>query len=292
MKRIFLTMTAFIMLSANCAEAQVTIGSLDDPQPFSVLELISNTGGLRLPQLDSDQRDALNLGSLSPASQQAALGLQIFNIDNLCVETWNGTEWIKACYNNTPAPAPLSGIAGVCLTNSQTSEDPVRQVYTFTPTYAADPGSLVTPLQYEFFNNGSSVYRGSNNTYTFPSDANIGTVTASLYYPAFTQPAVADQTYSNINSVSGVNLTMKGIQGGTFTMGVSTGEWDAYQSIFGNVDITDSYSDLIRYCDIFGEHSVDVSSFSMSETEITRAQWQSVMGMLTEQYNPEDNSQS
>ncbi|MDR1372156.1 MAG: fibrobacter succinogenes major paralogous domain-containing protein [Dysgonamonadaceae bacterium] len=99
MKKIFLTMTAFFMLNALGASAQVTIGSLDSPQDFSILELVSNeTGGLRLPQLTAAQREALELSSDFNAEKTGkAMGLQIFNTTTLCVETWNGAEWIQAC---------------------------------------------------------------------------------------------------------------------------------------------------------------------------------------------------
>ncbi|MDR1372824.1 MAG: fibrobacter succinogenes major paralogous domain-containing protein [Dysgonamonadaceae bacterium] len=92
-------MTALFMLSANCAKAQVTIGSLADPQEFSILELVSNSRGLRLPQMsNANKNDAFGTdNSVLIAAGVDALGLQIFNIDTKCVETWNGVEWIQAC---------------------------------------------------------------------------------------------------------------------------------------------------------------------------------------------------
>ncbi|MDR2685073.1 MAG: hypothetical protein LBB53_06800, partial [Prevotellaceae bacterium] len=87
-----LMLAAAIAMSGN-ARAQVTIGADLAPQPFSVLELVGNgTKGLRLPQVTTDQRDALNL-----SGNTAALGLQIFNTTTYCVETWNGAKWIEAC---------------------------------------------------------------------------------------------------------------------------------------------------------------------------------------------------
>ncbi|MDR1372570.1 MAG: hypothetical protein LBJ17_05520 [Dysgonamonadaceae bacterium] len=103
MKKILLTMTVLFTLSASCAFAQVTIGSLDDPQKFSILELVSTSGGLRLPQLDIDQRDALDF----EGHADEARGLQIFNIDTKCIETWNGAEWIMQCdCGDHPCPPP------------------------------------------------------------------------------------------------------------------------------------------------------------------------------------------
>ncbi|MDR1371691.1 MAG: hypothetical protein LBJ17_00995 [Dysgonamonadaceae bacterium] len=116
MKQILLTMTAFIMLSANCAFAQVTIGDLKDPESFSILELEGGgTRGLRLPQLSTQERNDMQVTFGAKATADA-MGLQIFNIDTKCVETWNGVEWIQICYNNTPAipPVALSDNAITC----------------------------------------------------------------------------------------------------------------------------------------------------------------------------------
>ncbi|MDR1371912.1 MAG: fibrobacter succinogenes major paralogous domain-containing protein [Dysgonamonadaceae bacterium] len=103
MKRIFFNVAIITMFAAG-AKAQVTIGSLDDPQTFSVLELIGNGKGMRLPQLTTEQREDLNFGSEATGK---AMGLQIFNIDTKCVETWNGEEWIMQCYcGSQPCPEP------------------------------------------------------------------------------------------------------------------------------------------------------------------------------------------
>jgi hypothetical protein len=99
MKRILLTAVALLTLSATTgATAQVTIGSTANPQPFSILELDGGgTRGMRLPQLTTDERNALNL-----TGNTAALGLEVFNICTHCVETWNGTKWIESCVELYP----------------------------------------------------------------------------------------------------------------------------------------------------------------------------------------------
>ncbi|MDR1372625.1 MAG: InlB B-repeat-containing protein [Dysgonamonadaceae bacterium] len=100
MKKIFLTMTALIMLSAIGAQAQVTIGDLKDPESFSILELDGKgERGLRLPQLSNvDKTNAFGAGNtVLIAAGIEAMGLQIFNTTIKCVETWNGTEWITKC---------------------------------------------------------------------------------------------------------------------------------------------------------------------------------------------------
>ncbi|MDR3328054.1 MAG: hypothetical protein LBT04_08050 [Prevotellaceae bacterium] len=91
MKKIFLSL-AVIFTATVCANAQVTIGSGDEPQPFSLLELISNGNkGMRLPQLTTLQRKAL---SDTHGTQETIKGLTVYNTIKNCVEYWNGTEWI------------------------------------------------------------------------------------------------------------------------------------------------------------------------------------------------------
>jgi hypothetical protein len=97
MKKVLLTAAAFLTMSATTiATAQVIIGSLDNPQTFSILELESDNGkrGLRLPHLTADERNDLEQ---SLAGNPQAPGLQIFNTTTRCVETWNGTKWIEKC---------------------------------------------------------------------------------------------------------------------------------------------------------------------------------------------------
>jgi len=80
------------------AKAQVTIGAQSAPHNFSVLELISNEKGLRLPQLTTEQRDSLKLNELTdPDIIKAAKGLVIYNTDNDCTEFWNGSDWMSLC---------------------------------------------------------------------------------------------------------------------------------------------------------------------------------------------------
>ncbi|MDR2684740.1 MAG: hypothetical protein LBB53_05100 [Prevotellaceae bacterium] len=115
-----LIFAAAIAMSGN-ARAQVTIGADLAPQPFSILELVSNDSkGLRLPQMTTDQRDALNLNSLQGEAAQKALGLQIFNTSNLCVETWNGTKWIEQCMDcsNIAVPAITSSFFACAVGSS------------------------------------------------------------------------------------------------------------------------------------------------------------------------------
>ncbi|NDV45978.1 hypothetical protein D0T49_02850 [Paludibacter sp. 221] len=80
---------SFFIFSAN---AQVTIGADKAPETFSALEVVSTTGGLRLPQLTTDQRNALSV-----SGKDLAKGLTIYNTTTNCTDTWNGTVWVSDC---------------------------------------------------------------------------------------------------------------------------------------------------------------------------------------------------
>ena len=87
---------SFILFFSSPLKAQVTIGSQDPPHSFSVLELIAKEkdGGLRLPQLTTLEREALNS---QLTGNDEAKGLVVFDTDLNCMEFWNGTKWIGMC---------------------------------------------------------------------------------------------------------------------------------------------------------------------------------------------------
>ena len=93
-----LVLTILFSIPVN---AQVNIGSHDEPKPFSILELTTtqNRGGLRVPQLTTQQRDDNLTPQLMSSSDRSAEGLVIFNTSIQCLEFWNGTKWISLCSN-------------------------------------------------------------------------------------------------------------------------------------------------------------------------------------------------
>ena len=93
LKRI--TLTLFVFLATSSMYSQVTIGSLKDPEAFSLLELDGeNSKGLRLPQIESTaQRDSIFTNADGFKDNPLAQGLKIFNMQTKCVEYWNGTSW-------------------------------------------------------------------------------------------------------------------------------------------------------------------------------------------------------
>ena len=126
-----LFLTAMISVPAQVG-AQVTIGSVAPPQEFSVLELISNQAGLRLPQIESAaERDRLITynSNFDIRTNRLAWGLKIFNMETQCVETWNGLEWIAACEGDVLDPcAGLGSInAYFCDDDAATIADLTRR---------------------------------------------------------------------------------------------------------------------------------------------------------------------
>ena len=81
----------FIVCVPARMNAQVTVGSATPPASYSLLELCTSKidGGLRLPQLNTVQRNALR--KTFDAGIHAN-GLVIYNTDNNCVEYWNTIE--------------------------------------------------------------------------------------------------------------------------------------------------------------------------------------------------------
>ena len=110
MKKLFLNISILLPMLLGTAKmgAQVSIGADKAPHSSSVLELVAQyksgtVGGLRLPQMTTDQRNGL--GDLTSISE--AFGLMIYNTDINCVEFWNSVKWVSFCEGEIP-PIPPS----------------------------------------------------------------------------------------------------------------------------------------------------------------------------------------
>ncbi|MDR1543596.1 MAG: fibrobacter succinogenes major paralogous domain-containing protein [Prevotellaceae bacterium] len=169
-----LMLTLALAMSGN-ARAQVTMGANLEPQPFSVLELISNnTKGLRLPQLTTGQRDTVLMKSTDFTAEKKgkALGLQIFNLTTKCVETWNGTKWIEVCAPGTPFPEP-DDIEPIPL--NITTFVNVMYDFQYQEIYVYDTDS---PVSYQWFakrvgqedTEYEAISDAKSATYTIPAD--------------------------------------------------------------------------------------------------------------------------
>jgi len=104
-----LTLWVIAVFFTSPLKAQVNIGSDSIPRSFSILELttMNKQGGLRMPQLNNKERDAVQTEfNANPETAEAAKGLVIYNTDTDCVEFWNGKEWIGLCSDALPPPPP------------------------------------------------------------------------------------------------------------------------------------------------------------------------------------------
>ena len=115
----------FLMMSAERMSAQVMIGSQDNPQSFSQLEIESgNKTGMRLPQISTtEQRDAMFTDAPGFKDNPLSKGLQIFNLETECVEIWNGVKWIVLCEDATG-----SGTTSATATNA--NNNPILTINT------------------------------------------------------------------------------------------------------------------------------------------------------------------
>ncbi len=199
-----LLILAILMASSNL-NAQVTIGSEEAPQSFSLLEIttVNQDGGLRLPQLNTAERDALDLSS----NPDKAKGLVIYNTDNNCLEFWNFTQWVSLCDGDAAEPIdPITFPEGdgtltgrTCFDIAETNDNidgcsaldsrmPLRanfndaatntQVYTFTPS------GTVSKVRFAYVESQSGMIVGSftpDGAYESMTDI-LGECTVTLTY--------------------------------------------------------------------------------------------------------------
>ena len=131
MKRKLFSLWLFVLIVCFTTNirAQVTLGNTNGvPKPaekFSAVEIISKgTGGLRLPQLSTTERNAWTLSGIALAN-----GLTIYNTTTKCVEYWNSERWISMCEGTsqtTISPAACANVAanGTGCDQTFTVEDP------------------------------------------------------------------------------------------------------------------------------------------------------------------------
>lgn len=118
----YIILISFFTLLANGITAQITVGSLKDPEPFSILEIDGKWGGMKIPKIQESDKTAME-GLFNAESD----GLIVFNETSGKIEFWNGSEWITFT-NNLIADNGLTAIVdtlklGGDLTNPVTELD-------------------------------------------------------------------------------------------------------------------------------------------------------------------------
>jgi len=211
-----------LLFFALPVKAQVTIGAPKAPHSYSVLELMSTKGGLRLPMLSNDERDALKL---TPDSTEAS-GLFIYNTDIDCVEFWSGGKWIDLCNNTAPAFTTNNSIAltSAAGTNAQT----------------VCGGTAITPITYATTGATGATFVGLPAGVTGSWNADVVTIsgaptTSSNYIVVLTGGSGTGMAIGTITAkqvlseISGANGVTKGATGLIYSVtpvsGVTTYTW-------------------------------------------------------------------
>ncbi len=218
MKKISYCLLAMVLFTTGVS-AQVTIGSGKVPEKYSLLELVShNKLGVRLPQIETTElRDDIltDAEKTNPLSQ----GLQIYNMETRCVETWNGSVWIQACPPEGPYVPPTPPILLTCGDQSipvpefmpyNLGADPSLDTPKKQMAYLASAGSTTTTNHGRVFG-GRYQWGRKNHEYAINADytLNAGTTKAA---------ALNNPTYDENGQIltnNGINATDLHIYGGT-----------------------------------------------------------------------------
>jgi uncharacterized protein YjdB len=108
MKKIFFLMLTLLIVSAASMNAQVTIGSTEDPHSGAVLDLQSTTLGMKLPQVSIANFLIFGLPLKGTSTAADAKGMVVYNTNSALGEglyVWNGTQW-KNLNSSLPGGEP------------------------------------------------------------------------------------------------------------------------------------------------------------------------------------------
>jgi len=87
---IILFLSIFIINGMMNLDAQVTIGSGNEPNDYAVLQIDGTNGGIRLPKLDAQGRSDIELEFDANSS-----GLVIYYIPENAFQFWDGGRWVS-----------------------------------------------------------------------------------------------------------------------------------------------------------------------------------------------------
>ena len=76
----------YLATDKTAISSSLKIGSITPNVDSAILQIDSTTKGVLFPRMTVDERNAI----VSPA-----VGLLIYNIDDLILNTWDGTEWTE-----------------------------------------------------------------------------------------------------------------------------------------------------------------------------------------------------
>ncbi|GEM_PF-2511112 len=96
MKRITFYLTVIMTICYMPLYAQVTIGSDKAPEPFSVLEMDSKEGGIRMNQLDEASKEKVTEKLQNSSDAELTKGLSIYDMKTNRIQYWDGEKWVQA----------------------------------------------------------------------------------------------------------------------------------------------------------------------------------------------------
>ena len=152
MKKVYVLILLFITLGAASMNAQVTIGSLNQPHKAAILDLDAINKGLLLPLVNLDTDPTVFVLELNEETEKlTAAGMIVYNIaDVQCgpgIYYWNGSQWnaLQACdLCLIPAvPDEISGASSVCA-------DGVAQTYEIVEIAGATTYTWSFPTGWNF----------------------------------------------------------------------------------------------------------------------------------------------
>src|SRR5687768_11641516 len=85
--KIILLLQMMLLIFGTVAGQGVGIGTTN-PDSSSILDLSSSSKGVLIPRMTTTQRDAID---------DPAAGLMILNLDDDCIDIYDGANWIKTC---------------------------------------------------------------------------------------------------------------------------------------------------------------------------------------------------
>jgi hypothetical protein len=149
MMKVFYLALTLIVLSAASMNAQVTIGSLDNPHPGAVLDLHSNTQGCLLPTVSLNDVSVFQLAT----DTARATGMTVYNTNPAIGEgifVWDGRKWkqvvtgVSAGCSDIPETPGIMTLSTSSVARNETFTADVEQVTGETYTWHTVDGLTVT----------------------------------------------------------------------------------------------------------------------------------------------------
>lgn len=223
-RKIICSILFLICLSLS---AQVGI-NIESPHPNAQLEVFSESKGVLLPRLSTDQRDGM-----LPQLTESSNGLTIFNATTKCLEYYDGEEWISLCGNNTIITEPI--VDQLNCSGAQTGSFTANQYSSGTKTISYEGG------------NG-----GTYSSINIPSTGVTGlTATAPSGRLSNGSGSINLTVYGTPNSSGTANFTVN-LGGKTCTFSITVGGQVSNTDVYTVIQIGSSARELPRGIPIIG----------------------------------------